>query len=202
MNQATLEALLGRSLTPNEVTNLTLYLNIAYESLEELICTPIAPADDTRVFDLREGYSTAFLGIFRSVSEVKIDGNIITSDKYSLRQWDKRNASWYNSLVFDHLFSKSDKEIEVTASWGFPTTPTNTIPVGLQSLIAGLFDHITKKNKLNPTVASKQNREYRISFNKDVDLDDEFYNKYRKTISKYSLCNIPNVQHGDISCGC
>jgi hypothetical protein len=41
MTQQELEALLGRPLTPIEVTNLGLYLEIALESLEDALCIEI-----------------------------------------------------------------------------------------------------------------------------------------------------------------
>lgn len=197
MNQAKLESLLGRPLTPTEVTNLTLYLDIATSALEEMICTSIAPASEARVFDLREGYSTAFVDIFRSVSLVKIDGETIGSSNYSTRQWDKRNRSWYNSLVFDCRFDRQT-EIEVTAQWGFTTTPTYSVPPDLQSVLAGLFDLISKKNKIDPTIASKRVEDFQISFRADVDIDADFESKNSVTISKYSLCNIPNIKHGRV----
>ena len=118
MNAEQMAKLLGRPLTPIEVANFALYLDIATEALEELICTPIADVVETRIFDIREGYSTVFINIFRSISEVKIDGVVIDPSQYSLRQWDKRIAGWYNSLVFDSRFLTA-KEIEVTAVWGF-----------------------------------------------------------------------------------
>lgn len=201
MTKEELSALLGRPLTPIEDANFESYLNIAYELLDDLICTPIVEVEETRTFDLREGYSTTFIDIFWDVLEVKVNDKVKTN--YSPRQWNKRNASWYNSLVFTDKFSSCDTEIEVTASWGFsPTSGGSSIPLDLQSVISALFALITKKNKYDPTVASKQNRDYRISFHKDTDLDSEFYKNYGSTIDKYSLCNIPNVQHGEVSCGC
>jgi hypothetical protein len=195
MTEEEISALLGRPLTPIEDTNFDTYFNIAIETLEELICTSISPVTEARTFDLREGYSTAFVDIFRTVSLVKIDGDTKSINQYSKRQWNKRTASWYNSLVFDCRFSDCDNEIEVTAEWGFLA---DGIPIDLQSVIAGLFDQISKKNKYDSTIASKQVEDFRISFRSDVDLDTEFSNKYSKTLSKYSLCDIPNVQHGKV----
>lgn len=195
MDQTQLEALLGRSLTTNEVTNLELYLELANEALGVLICTPIAKDDGkTRKFLVREGYKTAFIDIFRTVTEVKVQG--VVSTAFTKRQWDSLNGSWFNSIVFEKPFNSTQREIEVTGDWGFSETPKD-----LQLVTAGLFDLISKKNKLDPSVSSKQTEDFRIAFNVSVDLDEEFNKKYASIISKYSICDIPNVQHGG-SYGC
>lgn len=198
MTKEELSALLGRPLTSNEDTNFTLYLDIAEMALEELLCTTLEPVTETRVFDTREGYSTAFVDIFNDISEVKINDVVIDTDDYSIRQWNKRSGSWYNSIVFDHKLCNG--EIEVTADWGFlaGSGDDSDLPVDLQSVLAGLFAQITRKNKFDGSVQSKQVEDFRITFNTDADLDDEFYNTYRKTIDKYSLCNIGNLQHGRV----
>src|SRR5690606_38022381 len=98
MDEQTISELLGRPLTSIETANFDLYIDIAMQNLEDMLCTPLEDVSETRIFDTREGYKTAFTDIFWSVSEVKLDDNVITD--YSLRQWDKRNATWYNSLVF------------------------------------------------------------------------------------------------------
>ena len=67
-------------------------------------------------------------------------------------------------------------------------------------VLANLFDLITKRNKFDGTIASKRVEDFQINFNTDSDLDDEFYNKYSKILSKYSLCDIPNIQSGAITC--
>lgn len=200
MNQAKLEALLGRPLTSVEVTNLDLYLEIANDTLESLLCTSIRPATEERTFSLREGYRTAFVDIFTELTEVKVDGVVQDPSSYSVRQWDKRNAAWYNSLVLADRITNANDEITVNATWGFVDDPVEdyAVPADLQVILAGLFDLITKKSKLNPTVSSKQTEDFRISFNVDVDLDDEFYTKYSKTIDKYSLCDIGYVRHGEV----
>lgn len=195
MTKEQLIALLGRPLTPVEDANFELYLDIAMQQLEQLICTSLAETsgNETVVYDVREGYRTLFTDIFTELTEVKIYGTVIDSSKYSVRQWDKRSGSWYNSIVFDNMFKACDDEVEVTAEWGF-----NTIPSDLLAVLAGLFDLITKKNNLNPSIASKQVEDYRISFRADVDLDADFESKYAGTLSKYSMCDIPNVQHGKV----
>lgn len=190
MNQSTMAALLGRTLTPIEVTNFNLYLKIARQSLDDLLCTNLCDDSDPRTFDAREGYSTVFTDIFTDVQSVSINGEAVDADDYSVRQWDRRNGSWYNSIVFENKLC-ADDEVEVSASWGFSTMPSD-----LQLVLAQLFGLITKKNKFDPTVASKQVEDFRINLNVDADLDDEFYRQYNKTINKYSLCTIGNIQHG------
>lgn len=198
MDKEEISALLGRPLTTVEDTNFDLYLEIAYQNIEEIICTGVIDITETRVFDTRNGYSTAFVDIFHSISEVKLDGDVTTS--YTVRQWDKRNASWYNSLVFDEMLT--GQELEVTADWGFPpVSDASSLPADLQMVLAQLFALISKKNKYDGTIQSKQVEDFRISFKSDVDLDEQFFSTYSKTISKYSLCDIPNVQHGR-SCRC
>lgn len=201
MTKEEMQALLGRPLTQIENENFDLYLDIALESLEYLTCLTFiddsSSGSDVRIYDTREGYSTVFTDIFTEVNSVKIGETLVDPDKYTVRQWDRRKGSWYNSIVFDRTMRKRDEYIEVDAVWGFETFPSD-----LQSVIAGLFAQITKKNKYDPTVQSKQNRDFRIAFKADVDLDDSFYNTYRRIINKYSICNIYNVQHGDVSCGC
>lgn len=195
MNQTTLAALLGRSLTPIEVTNFKLYLNIARKSLDDLLCTNLCDDEVTRTFDARGGYSTVFTDIFTEIESVSItplNGTATDVTDYSVRQWDRRNGSWYNSIVFENKLSNYD-EVTITGIWGFSTMPSD-----LQLVLAQLFGLITKKNKFDPTVSSKQVEDFRIAFNVDSDLDDEFYRQYNKTIAKYSLCSIGNIQHGSI----
>jgi hypothetical protein len=193
MDETRMAALLGRPLTSIETANYSLYLKIAKESLDELLCMTLCDDGESKTYDVREGYKTLFTDIFTDVEEVKKDGTVIDPSKYSVRQWDKRNGSWYNSIVFETMFTGCDEEVEVTADWGF-----NGYPVDLQAVLAGLFGLITKKNTTDSSIASKQVEDFRISFRADTDLDDEFDTKYAKIINKYSICNIPNVQHGEV----
>lgn len=188
ITKETMSALLGRSLTSYEDENFETYLKIANESLDNLLCMRLCSKEYSRVFDVREGYSTVFVDTFASIDEVKIDDEVVTN--YQVRQWNRRSGSWYNSLVFDCRF-REDTEVEISAKWGFKTMPSD-----LQSLLAGLFGQITKKNKQDPTVSSKQVEDFRISFNTDADLDTEFNQRYASVIDKYSLCYIGDVKHG------
>lgn len=183
-----MSALLGRPLNTYETANFEAYLKIASESLDDLLCMRLCSIEYDRVFDVREGYSTVFVDIFTQIDKVKINDKVVTN--YQVRQWNRRSGSWFNSLVFDCRF-REDTEIEVSASWGFRKMPSD-----LQNLLAGLFGQVTKKNKFDGSIASKQVEDFRISFRADADLDTEFNQKYSDVISKYSLCSIGDVKHG------
>lgn len=199
MDKTEIAALLGRALTPTEDTNFDLYLNIANENLKTLLCTPVDEVSESRTFLTRDDYKTAFIDIFWQVDEVTLDGTTVDASDYSLRQWDDLNGSWYNSIVFDEYLC--GKELVVTADWGFPpSSDASNFPLDLQQVLAGLFGLISKKNKFDGTIASKQVEDFRISFNADKDLDQEFYQLYGSTISKYSLCSIPNFKQGKTGC--
>lgn len=188
MNQATIAALLGRPLTPNEVTNFKLYLDIAKKSLENFLCFDLCSPEDTQTFDARDGYSTVFVPPFTELEEVKRNGNIVTD--YSVRQWNNRTGSWFNSLVFKHRLHEDD-EIEITGSWGF-----SSVPADLQLVIARSFDLITKQNKFDSTVKSKRVEDFQITLDNTVDLDESFYTQNQATLNKYSLCSIGDIQQG------
>lgn len=194
MTQEQLEALLGRSLTPREVTNLDLYFEIAQESLEELLCISLdvnpdgsgEPELDTQTFDVREGYSTVFTGIFTQLSEVKVDGTVTTD--YYPAFWDKRSNAYYNSIVLDDC---NASEVEITGYWGF-----DSIPADLQLLWAQMFANVSKKYKAGGgNVKRKDVRNFSVWLG-DLSDDETFINENKRAIQKYSLCNVGYVLHG------
>lgn len=190
MDQTKLEALLGRTLTAREITNLKLYLNIAKQNLQDLLCINLDCGNSitAKTFSAREGYSTVFLDTFTEVEEVKVDGEVVTN--YHLAFFDNRNSSFYNAIVFGTAF-RSEKTIEITASWGF-----ETIPNDLSQLWAQMFA-ITSKKYSTGSVKSKRVEDFYITYG---DLTDEqvFADQNALTISKYSLCNVGYVLHGDV----
>lgn len=192
MNQATMSALLGRPLTTIETTNYSLYLKIARQSLDDVLCTNLCDDSDPRTYDARGGYSTVFTDVFTDITSVSVNGIAVEADTYSVRQWNRRNGSWYNSIVFDEKLEEDD-EVEVSASWGFSEMPSD-----LQLVQAQLFGLITKKNKQDGTIERKEVEDFKIQFNVDADLDDEFYSQYNKTIAKYSLCTVGQITQGSI----
>lgn len=192
MNKSDISALLGRPLTTIEDTNFSLYLDIAKQNLGQMLCMELCGEDDPRVYEARDGYRTVFVDIFTDVHGVKLNGDVVTT--FVKQQWDRKSGTWFNSLVFEDKLEKDD-EVEVSASWGFDKYPTD-----LKVLLSELFSMITKKNKFDVTIASKQVEDFRISFNTTADLDESLIAKYKYTINKYSLCNISEVHNGSTGC--
>lgn len=187
MDKAQVAALLGRPLTTVENTNFNLYLEIAQESLEELLCIKLCDeGDETRTFDVREGYSTVFTGIFTELTEVKVDGTVTTDYYHAF--WDKRSNAYYNSIVLDDC---NVSEVEITGSWGFDSTPAD-----LQLLWAQMFANVSKKYKAGGgNVKRKDVRNFSVWLG-DLSDDETFINGNKRAIQKYSLCNVGYVLHG------
>lgn len=192
MTQVELEALLGRPLTSTEVTNLDLYLDIAKESLEELLCISLDvnpdgsgdPAEETLTFDIREGYSTVFTDIFTEVTEVKVD-DVATTDFYPAF-WDKRSNPYYNSIVMNE---RGGIELSITGCWGFSELPND-----LQRLWAQAFAVASKKRGVS-SVKSKKVEDFSIVYGELSD-DEQFQKDNAATIRKYRMCDIGYVRHG------
>lgn len=190
MTQDELQALLGRPLSSFESANRKLYLDIARESLEELLCTEISCRNtvEARTFGVREGYRTVFTGVFTEVEEVKVDGTATTD--YHPAFWDKRSNAFYNSIV---LKEHDGSTVEITATWGFDSLPND-----LKQLWAQLFANVAKKYKAgSANVKSKQVEDFRISYG-DLTDDELFINANSRIIQKYRLCDIGFVMHGDV----
>lgn len=190
MTQEQLEALLGRTLTAREVTNRNLYLNIAKQNLQDLLCIQLDCSDsiDAKTFSARVGYSTVFLDTFTDVEEVKVNGEVVTN--YHVAFFDNRNAGFYNAIVFDRAF-RSEATIEINASWGFDKLPND-----LSQLLAQLFA-ITSKKYSTGSVKSKRVRNFQVTFGDATD-EQVFADANSLTIHKYSLCNVGYVLHGDV----
>lgn len=193
MDAAQLAKLLGRSLTPVETANEELYLDIAYERLESMICSPVDSIAEERTFDGRGGYSTVFTDLFTEVSSVVVDGKTLETADYSIRQWDKRSGSWFNSIVLNDKL-RADSVVVVDATWGFAE---DAMPADLQLLIAQLFALVSSMNKGNGNVKSKKVEDFTISFN-DNSVYDQFVIDNSATIRKYSLCDIGKIRSGKV----
>lgn len=196
MDQAQLESRLGRPLTPVEVTNRELYLDIAKESLESMLCISLEEVSETRYFEAREGMRTVFTGIFNNLEEVKVNGELLAEDKYSARQWDRRNADWYNSIVLKETHGHHD--IEITADWGF-----DCLPKDFELLISRYFTLISKQNNFDREINSKSVEDFTISYNHSgITLPDTLAESFAKDnaslISKYSQCSTGQILNGKV----
>lgn len=190
MSQSELEALLGRSLTSNEIANRDTYLEIAKDSIEELLCISLncENIEETRVFDVREGYSTVFTDIFIEIESVEVGSN--TTTDYTERFWDKRSNDFYNSIVLGSTCKTADT-VTITAVWGFESLPND-----LKLLWAQMFANVSKKYVVGGgNVKRKSVRNFDITYGNETD-DQLFLDANTRTISKYSMCNIGYVRHG------
>ena len=187
MNKTTMVALLGRPLTSIEDTNYNLYLKIAVERLQDLTCLNLETATEDRTFDIREGYSTVFTDLFTEINSVTVGGETVTA--YSARQWDRRNTSWYNSIVLDKC-QTSNGEVTINADWGICSPE-------LQLLLARLFGLLGQENKGNSNIKSKRVEDFHITYN-DNSTYQQFLIDNQLLLDKYSICNIGNIQHGEV----
>lgn len=183
MTQSTLEALLGRPLSSIETANIKTYLKIARERLEDLTCLNLTETTEDRVFDVRNGYTTVFTDPFTEINSVTINGNAFTD--YTPMQWNRRNASWYNSIVLETC----EEEVTINADWGICSPE-------LQLLLARLFGLLGKENSSNGNVKRKEVEDFSISFS-DKSTYEQFLTDNQSLINKYSICTIGDVQHGN-----
>lgn len=184
MKKTTVVALLGRPLTSIEDTNFETYLKIARERLEDLTCLNLTDETDDRTYDVREGYTTVFTDPFTAINSVKINGNAVSD--YTPMQWDRRNASWYNSIVLQ----TSDCEVTINADWGLCSPE-------LQLLTARLFGLLNTEKSGNGNIKSKKVEDFSVTYN-DNTAYQQFLLDNQALINKFSLCNIGNIQHGNV----
>lgn len=160
---------------------------VAKSIIEQLTCLNLKAETSTRVFDVRKGYATVFTDPFETVSEVKLDGEVLTTDQYTKMFWDRRNSDVYNSLILSEC--ESGKELSVTAKW--------VIPAELQTLITNLATTLTKSK--SGRVKSKRVEDFHITLNDNTDVQ-QFALDNAAILAKYSLCNVGYVLHGKTGC--
>lgn len=182
--------LLNRPLTSAEVSNFSLYLKIATERLEDLLCINMCKDIGLRTYVSRYGYRTVYTDPFRRINTVTIDGNEVSEDDYVIRQNDKFNGSWYNAIEFDSM--RNGEKIVVDAEWGF-----NGLPVDLQLLLAKLFAQGSVEQTSDNLVKSKKIEDFSVTY-KDSATYDEFVLTNISTINKYAQCNLGMIRHGSV----
>jgi len=188
MNQSTLEKLLGRKLTPNEVTNLTLYMTIADQRLTELLCVRYDCTSEKRKYTTRPNYRTAYTDIFNAVNAVTVNGVDVTN--YVARQFNNMNGVWFNSLVFNTPLK--GQIIEIDADWGF-----TTVPPDMNLLRARMFD-VINSDAIGADVTKKRIEDYAIELGGKSAVD-VFIDANQQIIDKYGLCSITEIDNGNVN---
>jgi hypothetical protein len=184
-----LALLLNRSLTTAETDNYDLYLKIAIEKLESLLCFTVCGDQGERTFESRTGYRTLYVDPFTDITSVTIDGN--ETEDYVKKQNDKFNGSWYNVIEFDR--KQTGKNVVVDADWGF-----NPLPSDLQLLLARLFDQGSIEQTSDGQVKSKKIEDFSVTY-KDSATYDEFVMSNASVIDKYAQCSQGYIRHGSVT---
>lgn len=182
--------LLNRSLTTAEVANFDLYLEIATQRLEELLCMTLCSDDSERTYESRYGYRTVYVDPFTDIASITIDGSEVAVTDYVTKQNDKLIGSWYNAIEFDT--KRTGEKIVVDADWGF-----STLPADLQMLVARLFAQGTIEQTSDGAVKSKKIEDFTVTF-KDSATYDEFVLSNSAVIDKYSQCNRGQIRNGAV----
>lgn len=190
MTKEQIIALLGGSpLTPSQDTNFKTYLSVAYDKIEELLCTPVKQdVSATRYYTPRGGFRTVYTDLFTEIEQVKVN-DVVLLNFYPALNGD-RNAKVFNSIVLPQRLSSCD--IEITADWGFDCPPKD-----LQQVIAQLFSLASQKFTASQDVKSKKVEDFSITFGDKTKLQ-KIIDDNSSTIDKYSQCGTKiNVKSGN-----
>lgn len=194
LTKSEMAILLGRSLTTLETANYDLYLNIAVERLESMLCASLTVLAEDRTFGTRVDYRTVYVDPFISVDSVTVDGNVVDESDYTIKQNDRFNGTWYNIIEFDS--KQTGKNIVVDAVWGF-----SPVPDDLQLLLAQLFNlgslDQTQLQKNEQVVKSKKIEDFSVTF-KDGTTMDQFTLANSSILDKYSTCNAGQIRNGKV----
>lgn len=190
LKQAQIEKLLNRSLTSAEVTNLSLYLKIATQRLEELLCMDICGEAGERTYDSRYGYRTVFTDPFTSINSITIDDEVVSEDDFVVKLNERYSGNWFNSIEFDT--KRRGQKIVIDAEWGF-----NKLPEDLQLLLAQLFAQGSTEQVSDAQVKSKKIEDFSVTY-KDSATYDEFVSTHASVLNKYAQCNQNQIRHGAV----
>lgn len=191
LSQAKMAQLLGRSLTSLETSNYSLYLKIAVQKLEELLCMNLTIGDGEREYDTRIGYKTLYVDPFTEITSLSVDGDEVDADDYYVSQNDKRNAHWYNTIVFDTV--QTGEVVTIDADWGFG----DSCPTDLELLLARLFAQNSVEQTADNQVKSKKIEDFTVTY-KDNSTLEQVVAANSGVISKYSICNQGYIRHGRV----
>lgn len=185
--------LLNRPLSEEETANYSLYLNIATERLEDMLCLNFTKEIAERVFYTRDGYRTVFTDPFVGDPTVTVDGVEKTlGTDYTVRQFDRPNTGWSNSVVFKRHLHRNIEEIAITAEWGF-----DEVPVDIQLFLSKLFDVNSKEQNLEKIPTSKKIEDFSVTYQKPLSLEEVIVQN-SSVIAKYAQCSRGSIRSGHI----
>lgn len=192
LTKTQVEGWLGRSLTDTENAGFDKYLALAVDKFEQLTCSTLKRITETRIFDSRDGMRSLFVGLFTTLSEVKVDGVIVTN--FSPAQGDKRGSlTWYNAVLSDNKMV-AGQNIAITANWGFETLPDD-----VAMTLAQLFALVSSDSE-EYRIKSKKIEDFSISYADTETAFNAFISDFGGILNKYSVCGVGEVRHGRVSC--
>lgn len=185
--------LLNRPLTADETANYKLYIQIATARLEDVLCMNLSSDEPLRTYYVRSGYRTVFTDPFVETPTVTVDGAVqeLGTD-YTIRQFDRPNTGWNNSIVFKKHLSRNVEEISVEAVWGF-----DQIPVDLQLFLAKLFDTNSKEQNQDLVPTTKKIEDFSVTYKENPTLEQVILDN-AMTIRKYGNCSQGSIRSGYI----
>jgi hypothetical protein len=188
MTELQLEQLLGRTLTVTEQVNLDLYLEIARQRLENILCFSLdvvdsspgeSPAEEERLYDSRNGYRTLYVDPYVSISEVLVDDEAVTDYKSGPR-----------TIVFSSPMD-DEAEVKITAQWGF-----TELPAVLSLLLARMFALVSKEQKSQAGVRSKSIEGFSVTYDGSTGYQ-QFLLDNKSLIYQYRQC-AESLDHGSV----
>lgn len=186
MDQPTLEALLCRPLRDCEVNNLTTYLEIAEQQLEQVVCWKAGENFNGQIC-LDEATSEITLPLFVKVTDFSQDDQVIPDTEYSRAVSGTDQVYTFNQPLTGTVF--------VTGAWGFKAAE---MPADYQMLLGRTFELIGKQY-CTQVVESKSNEGFSVSYETKKSAQQLFVNQFAATIGKYSICQ-SGVSHGAVRC--
>ena len=194
LDKATLEELLGRSLTSSEDSNLQQYINYIETTLANLLCWSPLKGASVASYEARDGFRTLWTDPFTSITEVKVDGTAVTD--YKLAFNGNKNYPFYNSIIFPRPLE--GQTVELTGTWGF-----DDLPADLGSLVAEIFKMYGRQLMGNQSgnITNKRVEDFSISYSDKSEME-ALINDNASIVSKYSNCQAGDVQFGETNGRC
>ena len=194
LDKATLEELLGRSLTSSEDSNLQQYINYIETTLANLLCWSPLKGASVASYEARDGFRTLWTDPFTSITEVKVDGTAVTD--YKLAFNGNKNYPFYNSIIFPRPLE--GQTVELTGTWGF-----DDLPADLGSLVAEIFKMYGRQLMGNQSgnITNKRVEDFSISYSDKSEME-ALINDNASIVSKYSNCQAGDVQFGETDGRC